>query len=116
MRIFVVRSITFRKYQIDERYLTMIKQRRTRHSRCYACICVFDHEKPTLLVSRPDGDWCFLCGDLHEDNADNYRVVGMSHLLHQDPTLEPVLDLPPDWEAERTTVDGHWVRSQIPPQ
>jgi len=30
-----------------------------------------------------------------------------------DPALEAVLDLPSDWEAERSSVAGEWVRRRV---
>lgn len=32
------------------------------------------------------------------------KVVGLNHLLHRDPELRSLLDLPIDWEAERQSV------------
>ena len=67
-----------------------------------------------LLVSRPDGDWCFLCGGNHPDDASAFRVVGIGHLLDKDDTLHQVLDLQPEEEAERSTPDAPWARSSVP--
>lgn len=83
------------------------------HLKSYVCIHVFENARPILLVSRPDGDWCFLCGDDHENSAKSYRVVGMGHVLNKDPTLESLLDLQPDWEAERENVKSGWGRKKI---
>ena len=49
--------------------------------KAYVCVHVGDHVKPILLVSWADGDWSFLCGDLHPQNSSAYRVVGIGHLL-----------------------------------
>jgi len=76
---------------------------------------VFEHTSPILLVSRAEGDWCFLCGDEHDDSASMYRVVGMVHLLELDPTLQLVLDLPSEWEAERKSKDDPWLRTPCGP-
>ena len=86
------------------------------HLRVYACVHVADRNRPVLLVSRPDGDWCFLCGALHADDADEYRVVGIGHEFDADPTLEEVRDLDEDWEAERESVGGPWIRRPVPPE
>lgn len=83
------------------------------HTRAYACIHVLDGH-PVLLVSRPDGDWCFLCGGLHEQDASQYRVVGLGHLVVNDATLEAVLALAGDWEAERVDRAGPWTIRPVP--
>jgi hypothetical protein len=83
------------------------------HQKAYACIHVFERSSPVLLVSRADGDWCFLCGQLHGNNGSEYRVVGIGHVLDQDQSLVAVMDLLPDWEAERTEVDGGWLRTRV---
>jgi len=75
---------------------------------------VFRHERPVLLVSRADGDWCLLCGDEHEDDASAYRVVGIGHILERDQTINALLDLPPEWEAERSAEGDDWHRQPIP--
>jgi hypothetical protein len=79
----------------------------------YVCIHVFDGARPVLYVTRPDGDWCFLCGADHPDAASSYRVVGMSHLVEGDPSLSEVLDLDPDQEAERQAVGSTWTRASF---
>ena len=84
------------------------------HQKAYVCIHVFDSSRPVLLVSRPDGDWCFLCGAEHENTAANYRVVGKGHILDRDATLNELADLAPAWEAERTSPSGTWVRRPVP--
>lgn len=85
------------------------------HKKVYVCIHVYDDSKPVLLVSRADGDWCFLCGDEHEDTASSYRVVGIGHLLDRDHTLESLLDLPSEWEAERQSPESAWIRTPSSP-
>ena len=83
------------------------------HQKAYVCLHVFRGERPVLLVSRPDGDWCFLCGDAHENDASAYRVVGIGHVLDRDQELRQALDLPPDWDAERGAVGQPWERRPI---
>lgn len=72
---------------------------------------VFDATRPVLYVTRPDGDWCFLCGEEHPDEASQYRLVGLSHVLSRDATLTAVMDLGVDEEAERVAVGTEWTRS-----
>jgi hypothetical protein len=83
------------------------------HQKSYVCIHVFDRERPVLLVTRPDGDWCFLCGAEHDDDASAYRVVGIGHILEHDVTLSEVLDLQPDWDAERAALGAPWIQKPI---
>ena len=83
------------------------------HHKAYVCNHVFDQTRPILLVSRPDGDWCFLCGGDHPDDESAYKVVGIGHVLDQDPSLRLLDDLPPNWEAERTTIGQPWVRTDL---
>jgi hypothetical protein len=84
------------------------------HQKAYVCIHVFHRERPVLLITRPDGDWCFLCGDEHEEDASAYRVVGIGHVLEHDPSIEAVLDLAPGWDAERSARDQPWRMQPIP--
>lgn len=83
------------------------------HQKAYVCSHVFDRERPVLLVSRPDGDWCLLCGDPHPDDASAYRLVGIGHVVEHDPTLGEVLDLESGWDAERRHVGESWTRTPI---
>lgn len=81
--------------------------------KAYVCIEVFDRAQPVLLVDRADGDWCFLCGGVHPDDAAYFRVVGIRHPVGDDPTLADVLDLGANEQAERSHVGGEWSRSRI---
>jgi hypothetical protein len=83
------------------------------HQKAYVCTHVFNRERPVLLVTRPNGDWCLLCGDEHEDDASAYKVVGIGHVLAHDPSIETVLDLAPGWDAERSASDQPWQRQPI---
>jgi hypothetical protein len=83
------------------------------HRKAYVCIHVFDQTKPVLLVSRPDGDWCFLCGEEHPENPDFYRVGGIGHVLDNDTSLREVLDLAPEEEAERIAPGAPWIRTDL---
>lgn len=89
------------------------RRRISPHLKSYVCIEVFNHERPVLYVTRPDGDWCFLCGEEHPDDASSYRVVGIGHTIELDPTLTDVLDLGENEEAERERVGGAWTRTRI---
>jgi hypothetical protein len=85
------------------------------HQKAYVCSHVFDQTAPVMLVTRPEGDWCFLCGQMHDDGGSEYRVVGIGHVLEQDESLEVVKTLPAEWEAERTEVGGEWIRTRVAP-
>lgn len=75
----------------------------------FICRHIFAESRPVLLVSHADGDWQFLCGDGH-DVGELPHVVGLNHLLDRDPSLEELVDLPVNWEAERTEVGAPWHR------
>lgn len=79
----------------------------------YVCTHVFDGSRPVLYVTRPEGDWCALCGDQHPDDASAYRVVGMGHVLNYDPSVAEVFDLLRNQEAEREAVGEPWVRTNF---
>jgi hypothetical protein len=83
------------------------------HQKCYVCVHVFARERPVLLVNRGSGDWCLACGQEHADTADEYRVVGIGHVIEWDPTLDAILDLPTEWEAERGGANGIWARRPL---
>jgi hypothetical protein len=85
------------------------------HEKAYVCVHVFDGSAPVMLVSRPEGDWCFLCGQVHDDAASSYRVVGIGHLFEKDETLCALQDLLPDWEAERGAKGHPWIRTKLEP-
>ena len=85
-------------------------------TRSFVCRCVFEGTRPVLYVSRADGDWCFLCGDEHPQDAYWYLVVGLGHEVDKDRTLTDVLDLSPDEEAEREYVGSAWTRSRMLPE
>ena len=81
-----------------------------REAAAFVCSHIFNATCPVLLVSREDGDWQFLCGGTH-DADEKPRVVGLNHLLERDATLREILDLPSDWDAERSAVSAPWKRT-----
>jgi hypothetical protein len=82
-------------------------------TKSYVCIHVFDRIRPVLYVTRPNGDWCALCGGDHPDDASSFRVVGIGHVIDYDPSVAEVLDLRPNQEAEREAVGEPWLRSDF---
>ena len=75
----------------------------------FICEHIFEKSHPVLLVAHDDGDWQFLCGGPHKPGTFPH-VVGINHILDADPSIHNVLDLPVDWEAERDSSSGEWVR------
>ncbi len=73
----------------------------------FVCSHVFEKRSPVLLVLRSEGDWQLLCGGAHNDE-EVPRVVGLNHLLEADPSLRAVLELPDEWEAERSSQASPW--------
>lgn len=83
--------------------------------RSATCAFTSSHrQRPVLLVSLPDGDWSFLCGeDDHADEAADFRGVCMGDVVEPDPSLTHVLGLEAGEEAERWDREGEWARSRI---
>lgn len=75
----------------------------------FVCSHVFEKSSPVLYVCRDEGDWQLLCGGSHEE-SEVPHVVGLNHFLDEDPSLLALLDLPYDWEAERSSQDAEWER------
>lgn len=78
----------------------------------FVCSHIFEKRSPVLLVLHAEGDWQFLCGGAHDDE-EIPRVIGLVHLVDEDPSLRSVLDLPVEWEAERVSLTGSWERRPI---
>jgi hypothetical protein len=75
----------------------------------FVCSHVSEKRSPILLVSRAQGDWQLLCGGAHEE-SELPRVIGLKHMVDEDPSLRVVLDLPVQWEAERSSPASLWER------
>jgi hypothetical protein len=73
----------------------------------FICKHVFQGH-PVLFASRVDGDWQLLCGGIHDDG--DGMVAHLRHLIDGDPSIEAILDLPAEFEAERDAVGSPWVR------
>ena len=67
-----------------------------------------------LLVSRADGDWQLVCGAIHADEKE-FAMAHLGHVLDADSSLEDIIDLPEDFEAEREAVGASWTRRLAPP-
>lgn len=84
------------------------------HQKSYVCSHVFATDREILYVTRPDGDWCFMCGgDDHPPDSRALRVVGLGHVIGSDASVAEVLDLEPNEEAERASVGAAWSRSRF---
>ena len=81
----------------------------------FVCSHIFENSRPILLVAREQGDWMYLCGAVHADDEE-CRVVGREHLIERDPTLTATLDLPDQFEAERSRIGEPWVRRALSPE
>ncbi len=79
----------------------------------YICNHVFDRSRSVLFVSHEEnGDWQFLCGNVDHD-SDSVHVVGIGHLIADDPSLSSLADLPVNWSAERPSANDPWLRSVL---
>lgn len=79
------------------------------NQKAYVCLHVFEDSRPIKLVIRDDEGWCFLCGDMHPDTADSYRVVGAGNLFERDESLKEIENLEKNYEAEREEVGRRWI-------
>ena len=82
-----------------------------RNLTAFVCSHIFRRERQVLLVSHEDGDWQFLCGCLPE--GQECHLVGVGHLIDNDPSINECADLQVDWVAEREAVGRPWVRSKL---
>jgi hypothetical protein len=76
---------------------------------------VVEGTEPILQVSHDEEDhgWQFI-GNSEVSMADA-KLVSLQTIIHLDPTVLEVGDLPPGWEAVREHVGGPWTRRESPP-
>jgi hypothetical protein len=76
---------------------------------------VLEGLEPILSVSHDEEDhgWQFI-GTTDANVADG-RIVCLEHVVHLDPTVLDVADLPPGWQAVRNGVGEPWRRRVRPP-
>ncbi len=79
----------------------------------YLCSHIFENTKPVLYVCKEDGDWQLLCGGEHPMDEIPH-VVGIGHILERDPSLESILTLQDNWQAERQQIGGEWTKTECP--
>jgi len=77
---------------------------------------VLEGEEPILLVSHHDDDHAWSFGGSSGDWVEDGRVVCLEHVVHQDPSVLEVADLPLGWHAVREYVGGPWRRCETPPE
>jgi len=85
------------------------------HLKVFCCEHVFRHERPVLYVCRADGDWQFLCGQADHPETSDPMVVGVGHLVDDDPSLLEVSDLATNYEAERQSKSDSWIKTELRP-
>lgn len=75
---------------------------------------MIEANQPVLLVvhDADDGGWQFLTGD--EFTVADARIVTLASILAIHPTLATLANLPPGWQAWRTTPEAPWHRSHAP--
>ncbi len=71
----------------------------------YCCKHVLSKDRTVLVVIR-DKDWQFLCGE--SDDGDNCHLVGVGHLLSEDPSLEEMAELGDMTGAMRIHANAEW--------
>ena len=70
---------------------------------------------PILRVSHDDdGIWQILCDTTTE--AEHCNVVCLGCCFELDASIGQLADLPPGWEAWRTSIEAPWTRGLTPPE
>jgi hypothetical protein len=75
-------------------------------------------ERPVLAVFAPveDEQWVFGDGDPWGDSGERLASYHLIHVLRADPTLEPLVDLPPGSAAYRDAPSDPWEIVLDPPE
>jgi hypothetical protein len=81
----------------------------------FVCSHIFRATYPVLLVARENGDWMYLCGNVHAE-SEEYYAIGREHLIDRDSTLAATTDLPDQTEADRVAVGSPWTRRALTPE
>jgi hypothetical protein len=75
----------------------------------FLCPHVFRKEKSILEVIRdPDGHWQFFCGGIHDFENEGPHVVGIGHLIEEDPSIQDLAIMEKGTYAERNAVGEKW--------
>ncbi|MGY1982408.1 hypothetical protein [Nocardia gipuzkoensis] len=82
--------------------------------KCYICIHVFTEERPVLYACRDQDDLVMACGGAdHRQDAEDWKVVHVGHLLQRDASLQVITDLRNEEQAERGAVGEPWLHGTI---
>lgn len=74
----------------------------------FVCEHVGRHGSPILQVAHDaEGDWQFLCGSDHSDD-DKPMLVGLGHMVDQDPSVNEVAEMGCHHTASRSSVGAAW--------
>ncbi len=75
---------------------------------------ILDRTEPILCVTHDADDhgWQFI-GSTDASVSDG-RVVCLEEMVHLDPSVLEVADLPPGWQAVRDRVGAPWMRRPRP--
>jgi len=76
---------------------------------------ILEKTETILLVSHDADDhgWQFIGAT--DANMPDAKIVALEEIVHLDPTVLEVADLPPGWQAIRTAPGQPWTRRQRPP-
>ncbi len=83
--------------------------------RVFVCRHIFEETRPVLLIANTEGNFSFLCGDEHEQIAEEFPAVGLNHVLYRDKSFSKIVEtLPINCEAERKSEHSPWEIKEIP--
>lgn len=77
------------------------------HVAVFTCCHVLEGRDVLFVSHDADGDWQFLCGAAAHDPSEG-RVVGRSHLVERDPSLEELGSMCTNHHAERNSRGAAW--------
>ena len=75
---------------------------------------VAEREGEILVVTHDaDGDWAFLTGNEDAEDADDYVLVCLEHVVEQHREVLDCADLPRSWYAERDRPGAPWITREL---
>lgn len=75
---------------------------------------VAERQGEILVVTHDaDGDWAFLTGKEDAEDADDYVLVCLEHVVEQHPEVLDCADLQRSWHAERDGPGAPWIRGEL---